>query len=165
MPSYISSFPFLSLSFSGMAEDGDDGTGWIFNRFVSGSTMGGGIVVNIITYRSLRLHFPRPCQTGAITHSSHPLPHMHTHTHTHTHSHSCLMAVCDSACLHHFAMAVSYDLFNPSCILLLNNLAFSLPHLHENMIPAWTDALYTSFWKDGGCFINANLYLCTVVWW
>lgn len=63
-----------------LAADGDDGMGWIFNRFVSGSTMGGGIVVNIITYRSLRLHFPRPCQTGAITHSSQP-HHHHTYTH------------------------------------------------------------------------------------
>lgn len=64
-----------------LAMDGDDGVGWIFNRFVSGSTMRGGIVVNIITYRSLRLHFPRPCQTGAITHSSQP-HHHHTFTHT-----------------------------------------------------------------------------------
>lgn len=54
--------------------------GWIFNRFVSGCTMGGGIVVNIITYRSLWLHFPRPCQTGAITHSS-QAHHQHTYTH------------------------------------------------------------------------------------
>lgn len=65
-----------------LAEDGDDGTGWIFNRFVSGSTIGGRIVVNIITYRSL------PCQTGAITHSSPPSPAyppsptLHTNTHT-----------------------------------------------------------------------------------
>ena len=62
-----------------LAEDGDDGMGWIFNRFVSGGTTGGGIVVNIITYRSFRLHFPRPCQTGAITHSSQP---HHTYAHT-----------------------------------------------------------------------------------
>lgn len=63
-----------------LAEDGDDGTGWIFNRFVSGSTIGGRIVVNIITYRSL------PCQTGAITHSSPlptpPRPNQRTNTHT-----------------------------------------------------------------------------------
>lgn len=65
-----------------LAEDGDDGMGWIFNRFVLGSTMGGGIVVNIITYRSLQLYFPRPCQTGAITHSSQPPRQPHTHTHT-----------------------------------------------------------------------------------
>lgn len=72
----------LFLSFCMLlAADGDDGMGWIFNRFVSGSTMGGGIVVNIITYRSLRLHFPRPCQTGAITHSS-PPHHHHTYTRT-----------------------------------------------------------------------------------
>lgn len=56
-----------------LAGNGDDGTGWIFNRFVLGSTMGGGIVVNIITYRSLQLYFPRPCRTEAITHST-PTP-------------------------------------------------------------------------------------------
>lgn len=69
-----------------LAVDGDDRMGWIFNRFVSGSTMGGGIVVNIITYRSLRLHFPRPCQTGAITHSSQP-HHQHHQHHHHTYTH------------------------------------------------------------------------------
>lgn len=59
-----------------LAEDGDDRTQWLFNRFVLGSTMGGGIVVNIITYRSL------PCQTGPITHGSqppNPLPTLHMH--------------------------------------------------------------------------------------
>lgn len=77
IPSYFSHSHSLCMH---LAEDGDDGMGWIFNRFVLGTTMGGGIVVNIITYRSLRLHFPRPCQTGAITHSS--LPHLQlTHMH------------------------------------------------------------------------------------
>lgn len=106
-----------------LAEDGDDGTGWIFNRFVSGSTMGGGIVVNIITYRSLRLHFPRPCQTAAITHSSQP----HRRTHTHTDIPFSWLAV--TVTVYTISMSMSYDPFNPPYILLLYNLAFLFPHL------------------------------------
>lgn len=77
-----------------LAEDGDDRTRWLFNRFVLGSTMGGGIVVNIITYRSL------PCQTGPITHGSQPLPP------------PSLPSACipfsfqrDSVCLHHLTLS------------------------------------------------------------
>lgn len=94
---FFSLFP--SLCIVSAAADGGDGMGWIFNRFVSGSTMGGGIVVNIITYRSLRLHFPRPCHAGAITHSRQPLS-----------RYTCLLlaAACDSACPRTlFAMLIS----------------------------------------------------------
>lgn len=158
---------FLPLSIL-LAKDGDDGTGWIFNRFVSGSTMGGGIVVNIITYRSLRLHFPRPCQTGAITHNSQPLH----HTYTYTHMHPSLMAASDRVCLRHFTMSISYDPFNPPCILCLCNSVFHSPCLLKqaicmgnSMTPAWIDVLYISNSKDGCCFVRADLCLCTEVWW
>lgn len=125
-----------------LAGDGDDGTGWIFNRFVLGSTMGGGIVVNIITYRSLQLYFPRPCQTGAITHSSHPrctdaAPTTHTHTHTHsTNLHISGIANMAVSSLRHLTKYVSYEAFN---LLFRHDLAFQFPHLHETIIPAGTD--------------------------
>lgn len=90
-----------------LAVDGDDRMGWIFNRFVSGSTMGGGIVVNIITYRSLRLHFPRPCQTGAITHSSQP-HHQHTYTYTHIPSSHGWLWQCLSTKFHYIHVLWTY---------------------------------------------------------
>lgn len=77
-PHFLFSFYHSHSLCRQLAEDGDDRMGWIFNRFVSGSTIGGRIIVNIITYRSL------PCQTGAITHNSpfQPPPHpAHKHTH------------------------------------------------------------------------------------
>lgn len=88
-----------------LAEDGDDWTGWIFNRFVLGSTIGGRIVVNIITYRSL------PCQTGAITHSSPPHPPTPSPT-LHTNTHITFSFQHDSACLHRLTVFVSCEAFN-----------------------------------------------------
>lgn len=114
LSSFISPFfsPFscspLYIVFAG---DGGNGMRWIFNGFVSGSTMGGGIVVNIITYRSLQLHFPRPCHAGAITHSSQP----HHHR---TYTYYLLAAGCDSACLHGFTMFIFFlTSSNPHSIL------------------------------------------------
>lgn len=93
-------------------------TGWIFNSFVSGSTMGGRIVVNIITYRSLRLHFPRPCQRGAITHSS-QTHHQHTDTHL---PFSCLAVTVPVYTISLCSCVMTP--FNPPCILLGYNLVF-----------------------------------------
>lgn len=109
--------------------DGDDGMGWIFNRFVSGSTMGGGIVVNIITYRSLRLNFPRPCHTGPLLTAVKPSSSTTTTTiSTHTHT-LFAMTGCDSACLHGFTLFISYDPFNLPYILPLHNLVLIPPYL------------------------------------
>lgn len=106
VPASFLLFSVLPLSFFSivLAVDGEDGMGWIFNRFVSGSTMEGEIVVNIIRYWSLQLHFPRPCHTEAITRSSQP--------------HHCSVtfrAPC-TACLCWFNMFISYDPFNLPCI-------------------------------------------------
>lgn len=127
-----------------LAGDGDDGTGWIFNRFVLGSTMGGGIVVNIITYWSLQLYFPRPCQTGAITHSSHPrctdaAPTTYTHTHMQARTRQTYISLASQTWqCRLFGIWLNTCLMRP-LTLFLHNLAFQFPHLHETIIPAGTD--------------------------